>query len=114
MNTYGDVGGSVLYLSDSSGLFPDSVSITCARNPAFCAELGIIAATSPTLMSPPKPIPNNLAKEEKCEKENDCSPYSRVQAYNVAQTMAHISKKNRYKRPINDSSLNKTSQGNVI
>lgn len=25
--------------------------------------------------------------------------------------MAHISKKNRYKRPINDSSLNKTSQG---
>ncbi|MBJ8439766.1 RHS repeat protein [Acinetobacter junii] len=111
LNTYGYVGGNALHLSDSSGLFPDSVSMTCSRNPAFCAEVGIIAATSPTLMSPPKPIPNNPAKEEKCEKENDCGPYSRVQAYNVAQTMAHISKKNRYKRPINDSSLNKTSQG---
>lgn len=62
-------------------------------------------------MSPPKAITSNPAKEENCERENDCGPYSRVQAYTIAQTMAHISRKNRYHRPVNDSSLNKTSQG---
>ncbi|MGC3818661.1 RHS repeat-associated core domain-containing protein [Acinetobacter sp. G11] len=72
LNTYGYVGGNSLHLTDSSGLFPDSVSMTCARNPAFCAEVGIIAATAPTLMSPPKPIPNNPAKDESCEKK--CLP----------------------------------------
>jgi hypothetical protein len=49
------------------------VSITCARNPAFCAEVGIIAATAPTLMSPPKSIPDNPPKkEERCD-DADCS-----------------------------------------
>ncbi len=55
--------------------------------------------------------PESKLKEKKCEKENDCGPYSRVQAYTVAQTIAHISRKNRYNIPINDSSLNRTSQG---
>nr|WP_254592255.1 RHS repeat-associated core domain-containing protein [Acinetobacter bouvetii] len=39
LNTYGVVGGNPLHLIDPSGLLPDSVSMTCARNFAFCVEV---------------------------------------------------------------------------
>lgn len=98
LNTYGYVGGNSLHLTDSSGLFPDSVSMTCARNPAFCAEVGIIGATAPTLMSPPKPIPDNPPrKDEQCE--DNCPPCSPVVGtigyrYDGPNSAAHYNKIN--------------------
>lgn len=63
LNRYGYVRGSPLSSTDSMGLFPDSVTMTCARNPAFCAEAGIVVAGTAAAMSIPRPR-NMTSKEE--------------------------------------------------
>ncbi|WP_034696573.1 hypothetical protein, partial [Acinetobacter bohemicus] len=53
----------------------------------------------------------SVPREEQCERENHCGPYSRIQAYSVAQRMAHISREERYYRAVDGTSLNKSIQG---
>ncbi|WP_252053671.1 RHS repeat-associated core domain-containing protein [Acinetobacter silvestris] len=103
LNTYGYVGGNSLHAVDPRGQFAILIP--------FLPEIGLMLNTIGIAILSQLPDVKNPPKEEKCEREDNCGPYTRVQAYAIAQTMAQISRKERYHRPVTDSSLNKTSQG---
>lgn len=71
-NPFNYVGGSPLHYVDPFGLFTDSVTMTCARNPSFCAELGINTAggvAAAIAMS----RPSNMSKLEERAYDRYCN-----------------------------------------
>ena len=63
LNTYAYVENMPTMQTDSFGLFTDSVTATCARNPAFCAEVGLMGAVGATAVA----VQNSGAMSEMCD-----------------------------------------------
>ncbi len=73
LNTFGYVGGSPLLGIDFYGLFPDSVTTTCAIDPAFCATIGLVnvGAVGTATVTIPKITSNiDVDTDATCPPEN--------------------------------------------